>query len=121
MVVHSADGLDEISIAEETHVAELVNGTVSEYTIKPEDFSLTRQPLTDILVEDTEQSLAMLSDALDNQPGAARDIVALNAGAAIYISGMAGSMADGVAKAQEVLASGAALGKLDALREKTQA
>jgi len=121
MVVHSADGLDEISIADETHVAELRNGEVKEYTIRPEDFAIKRQPLKEILIEDAEQSLAMLKGVLDNQPGAGRDIVALNAGAAIYVSGMAGNMADGVAKAQEVLASGAALGKLDALREKTQA
>jgi len=115
LVVHSEDGMDEISIAAPTFVAELKNGEVTTYTIQPEDFSLARADLASLKVEDAAQSLTVVKSVLGNQPGPARDIVQLNAGAALYVAGLADSLAAGVAKADEVLASGEALAKLDAL------
>ncbi len=115
LVVHSEDGMDEISIGAPTFVAELKNGEVTTYTIQPEDFALTRADLASLKVEDAAQSLTVVKSVLENQPGPARDIVQLNAGAALYVAGLADSLATGVAKADEVLASGKALAKLDAL------
>ena len=93
MVVHSADGLDEISIATETYVAEYKNGAVTEYTIAPEDFLAERQSLDGLDVEDAKQSLALIIDALGKQAGPnaskAADLIALNAGAALYVAGCA--------------------------------
>ncbi len=119
MVVHAEDGLDEISIAAATFVAELKAGEITEYSIKPEDFGLNRQPLDNIRVEDANESLAMLKTVLDNQAGTARDIVALNAGAAIYVAGLADSHQAGVDKALEVISSGKANEKLVGLIAKT--
>ncbi len=119
MVVHAEDGLDEISIAAPTFVAELKNGEISEYTIKPEDFDLNTQSLDSIRVEDANESLAILQAVLDNKEGAARDIVALNAGAAIYVAGLVDSHQAGVDKALEVIASGIASQKLKDLIAKT--
>jgi len=121
LVVHAADGLDEISIATPTFVAELKDGNITEYTIQPEDFGFTQQPLDSIKVDTAAQSLAMLKGVLANEPGTARDIVCLNAGAAIYASGLSDSLATGIDKARDVIASGAALEKLTALIEKTNA
>ncbi|MCK5917157.1 MAG: anthranilate phosphoribosyltransferase [Cocleimonas sp.] len=121
MVVHAEDGLDEISMAAPTFVAELNNGEVKEYTIKPEDFGLITQSLDSVRVEDPAESLAMLQDVLDNKEGTARDIVALNAGAAIYVAGLADSLQEGVEKALDVIASGKAGEKLIALVAKTNA
>jgi anthranilate phosphoribosyltransferase len=115
LVVHSEDGMDEISIAAPTFVAELKNGEVTTYTIQPEDFSLERAGLASLKVEDAAQSLAVVKSVLENQTGPARDIVQLNAGAALYVAGLAESLAVGIAKAGEVLASGKALAKLEAL------
>ncbi len=115
LVVHSEDGMDEISIAAPTFVAELKNGEVTTYTIQPEDFLLVRADLASLKVEDAAQSLAVVKSVLENQPGPARDIVQLNAGAALYVAGLAESLAVGIAKAGEVLASGKALAKLEAL------
>ncbi len=115
LVVHSEDGMDEISIAAPTFVAELKNGEVTTYTIQPEDFALTRADLASLKVADAAQSLAMVKGVLENRPGPARDIVQLNAGAAMYVAGLADSLAAGVAKAGDVLASGKALAKLAAL------
>lgn len=112
MVVRSEDGMDEISIAAPTHVAELKNGEITEYTISPEDFGLDRSSLDYIKVETAEDSLAMIQLLLDGKEGAAADIVALNAGAAIYVSGNADSLQEGVKKAQAVLADGSAKSKL---------
>lgn len=119
MVVHAEDGLDEISIAAPTFVAELKNGEVTEYNIKPEDFGLSTQSLDSVRVEDATESLAMLQAVLDNKEGTARDIVALNAGAAIYVAGLADSHQAGVGKALEVIASGKASEKLEALVAQT--
>ena len=115
LVVHADDGLDEISLGAATHVAELKNGQISEYTINPEDFGLARCASEKLAVSSVEESKTMLLAAIDNQPGPARDIVALNAGAALYVSGVAASLAEGVLAAQSAIASGAARSKLEAL------
>ena len=115
MVVHSNDGLDEISIADSTYVAELKNNTVETYSISPSDFNMQQANLDSICVEDADASLKLIQEALDGQEGPAKDIIALNAGAAIYVSGLTNSLTDGVKKAQEILSSGAAHQKLDDL------
>jgi len=115
MVVHSNDGLDEISIADSTYVAELRNGTVETYSISPSDFDMQQANLDSICVDDADASLKLIQEALDGQEGPAKDIIALNAGAAIYVSGLTNSLKDGVKKAQEILSSGAAHQKLDDL------
>jgi len=115
MVVHSNDGLDEISIADSTYVAELKHGTIETYSISPSDFNMQQATLDSICVDNADASLKLIQEALDGQEGPAKDIIALNAGAAIYVSGLANSLKDGVKKAQEVLSSGAAHQKLDDL------
>ncbi|MFP4061454.1 MAG: anthranilate phosphoribosyltransferase [Halochromatium sp.] len=115
LVVHARDGLDEISVAERTEIAELKDGAISRYSLAPEDVGLSRSSLDTIRVEDPAQSLALLLDVLDNRPGAARDIVVLNAGAAIYAADVADSLADGVRLAAAAIASGAARQRFDAL------
>ena len=115
VVVYGKDGMDEVSLGAATLVGELKNGEVSEYEIHPEDFGLTMASTRAIKVETPEASRAMLLGVLDNQPGAARDIVTLNAGVALYAANVAGSMADGIARAREVIASGAAKAKLEQL------
>jgi len=115
LVVSADDGLDEISIAAQTNVAELKNGVISTYTITPEAVGFKRASLQELAVTDAASSLKMVKTVLDNQPGAARDIVALNAGAAIYAANITDSLLTGIDKAQEVLASGAARAKFDAL------
>ncbi len=115
LVVHAEDGMDEISIAAATRVAELKDGKVTTYTITPEDFGLARSAIDSLVVDSAEESLAIIKNVLDNQVGAARDIVVLNAGAAIYAADLAGTLQQGVRKADEVIASGAARAKLDAL------
>jgi len=117
LVVHADDGLDEISIAAPTRVAELRDGEVSVYTVAPEDFGLQRADLGAIAVADAAQSLEMIRAVFANQPGPARDIVMLNAGAAIYAAGLTASLADGVARAGEVLENGGARQTLEALVE----
>jgi anthranilate phosphoribosyltransferase len=124
MIVHSADGLDEISIATETYVAEYKNGAVSEYTIAPEDFLAERQSLEGLDVEDAKQSLAMITDALGKQvgpnAGKAADIIALNAGAALYVAGCAADMKEGVDMAQDAIGSGLARARITDLATFTQ-
>lgn len=115
MVVHADDGMDEISVLSETTVAELQDGKVNSYRISPEQFSIKRAQASDIIVESAEQSLAMVKSVFANTPGAARDIVALNSGAALYIGGVAQSHQQGVARALELLESGAVQRKLDEL------
>ena len=112
MVVHAEDGLDEISIASETHVAELRNGAILEYTIKPEDFGIHSGTLDDIRVETAEESLNLIYKALSGTTGNAQNIIALNAGAALYVSGVEVSLQNGVDKALEIMASGKAKEKL---------
>lgn len=115
LVVHAEDGLDEISIAGPTHIAELKDGDVRTYTVEPEQFGLKRGSLAELKVGDAAASLAMIRGVFDNQPGAPRDIVALNAGAAIYVSGIAGSLAAGIERAAQALADGSAKAKLGQL------
>ncbi|MBS3963614.1 MAG: anthranilate phosphoribosyltransferase [Methylomonas sp.] len=115
LVVHAQDGLDEISIAAPTDVAELKNGVISSYSVTPEQFGMSRASLDVLAITDAQASLAIVRAVLNNQPGPARDIVALNAGAAIYAADLVGSLAGGVKRAHEVLANGGALAKLDAL------
>jgi len=115
LVVNADDGLDELSIASESSVAELKNGTIIEYRISPEQFGLQRASLSTLAVSNAQDSLIMLKSVLDNQTGPALDIVVLNAGAAIYAANLVNSLAAGVNKAQEVIASGAAKEKLKAL------
>ncbi|MCB1985159.1 MAG: anthranilate phosphoribosyltransferase [Burkholderiales bacterium] len=115
MIVNGIDGLDEITISGETRVGELKQGQVTEYTVKPEDFGLQSAPIASIQVSDSDQAKAMLVSVLENKKGAARDIVLLNAGAAIYVSGISDSLAGGVQAAQRAIESGAALQKLHEL------
>jgi anthranilate phosphoribosyltransferase len=117
LVVNGSDGLDEITISGATNVAELKDGQVIEYTVTPEQFGFKTASLDSIKVANKEEAKAMLLSVLDNQPGVARDIVQLNAGAAIYVAGMADSLANGIKKAGEILASGAAKAKLAQLVE----
>jgi anthranilate phosphoribosyltransferase len=121
LVVNGSDGLDEITISGPTNVAELKDGQVNEYTVTPEQFGLQSAPLDAIRVADAAQAKAMLLDVLDNQAGAARDIVLLNAGAAIYVAGLSDTLADGIRKAAETLSSGAARNKLQQLIETSNA
>ncbi len=115
LVVYAADGLDEISIAAPTYVAELKDDRIEEYTLTPEQFGLARQALDTLVVADAASSLALVRSVLAGQQGPAADIVQLNAGAAIYAAGLASSLETGVARAGELLASGVALKKLEAL------
>ncbi|MBS37499.1 MAG: anthranilate phosphoribosyltransferase [Thiotrichales bacterium] len=108
MVVHARDGLDEISIAAETNVAELKDGVVSSYTLSPAEAGATMDSLESLKVSSAEDSLRMIESVLDGQAGPALEIVALNAGAAVYTSGLASDLNDGVARAREAIASGAA-------------
>jgi len=113
MTVHGMDGLDEISISAETLVGELVKGEINEYMLHPSHFGLELFDRRAIQVNTVEESKEMILAALGNQPGPAHNIVALNAGAAIYVSGVAPTMKAGVERAREVVASGAAKKKLD--------
>ncbi len=115
LVVHAEDGLDEISVGATTQVAELRDGVVRRFTIWPEQFGVRRGDVHSLAVGGAAESLAMIFQALDDTPGAARDIVVLNAGAAIYVAGLAPDLAAGMRSAAEAIASGAARAKLDAL------
>jgi len=104
MVVHADDGMDEISIGSATSVAELKEGEITSYTIQPEDFSMQRASLDTIKAKDSAHSLQIIKSVLNNEDGPAKDIVCLNAGAAIYVAGLTASLADGVEKAKSVIA-----------------
>ncbi len=121
MVVHAEDGMDEISISSPTHVAELKNGEVSGYTITPSDFGMETASLDELRVDSAEQSLATIEAVLAGQAGAARDIVCLNAGAAIYVSGCAESLAAGIEAARNAISSGKAATVLQELVARTNA
>jgi anthranilate phosphoribosyltransferase len=112
LVVWGRDGMDEISLGAGTLVGELRDGKVREYEIHPEDFGIAMSHSRNLKVEDPEESKAMLLGVLDNQPGPALDIVALNAGAALYVAGVAHDIADGIARARAAIADGSALAKL---------
>ena len=112
LVVYGRDGLDEVSLGAATLVGELRDGKITEYEIHPEDFGLVMASNRALKVETAEESKAMLLSVLDNVPGAARDIVALNAGVALYAANVAASMQEGLALAQSVIASGQAKAKM---------
>lgn len=116
LVVHGADGMDEISFTGDTYIAELKDGKVAEYTVNPQQFGLSEHALKDIQIQNAEESKEMIMDVLSGIAGAPRDIVLLNAGAAIYVSGVVDSLKTGIEKAAEVIDSGAALAKLEALK-----
>lgn len=124
MVVHAKDGLDEISLATETLVAELKNGEIREYVIKPEDFGMQSKSLIGLSVSNAEDSLLLIRDALGNRRGQyaekAADIIALNAGAAIYVSGVASTLSDGVEMARDAIGSSLAGEKIRELAAFTQ-
>ena len=115
LVVHGADGMDEISISDGTYIAELKDSNVSEYTVHPDLFGLTTAPLNMLRVANIGEAQEKLMSVLNNEVGAARDIVQLNAGAAIYVAGLARTLEEGVANADQVISSGAAKSKLDQL------
>ena len=121
LVVWGRDGMDEISLGAATLVGELRDGRVHEYEIHPEDFGIAMAASRNLQVADAEQSKAMLLEVLDGRPGLARDIVALNAGAALYVAGVADSIDTGVDIARATIASGAARAKLDAFVAATRA
>ncbi len=120
LVVHSKDGMDEISIGATTRVAELKNGKITTYSITPEQFGFESTDISNLAVDSAAGSLEIINHVLDNVAGAARDIVVLNSGAAIYAADLVGSLEDGIKKADEVIASGAAKNKLAALIELSQ-
>ncbi len=124
MVVHAKDGLDEISLATETQIAELKNGEIREYIIKPEDFGMQSKSLIGLSVSNAEDSLLLIRDALGNRRGQyaekAADIIALNAGAAVYVSGVASSLSDGVEMARDAIGSSLAGEKIRELAAFTQ-
>lgn len=108
LVVHAEDGMDEISIGAATHVAELNNGAIKCYSISPEQFGIDPASTTALVVESAEHSLSVVNDVFANKPGPANDIVALNAGAAIYAAGISDSLEAGVVRARQTIESGAA-------------
>jgi anthranilate phosphoribosyltransferase len=119
MVVHSEDGMDEISLSAPTHVVELKNGVISEYSITPEDFGIKTQESNSLIVKNSQQSLDLILQAFKTGTGKAADILALNAGAAIYVSGKSNSIKQGVQLAQQLLTHKKALDKFNQLIEIT--
>jgi anthranilate phosphoribosyltransferase len=115
MIVHGENGLDEISLSGPTFVAELKHGFVTEFKIEPKQFGLDIASIESLKVVDKEASMVALESVLDNQAGPAKDIVILNAGAAIYVAGLANDLWSGVTKAREMIESGKARAKLDEL------
>ena len=120
LVVHSDDGMDEISISAPTQVSELRDGNVKHYSIKPEDFGLTTASVNDIVVANPSESLQMIDRVLAGEKSAARDIVLLNAGAGVYVSGLAGSLQQGIELAAQSIDSGKALAAKNAYVSATQ-
>ena len=120
MVVHSDDGLDEISIAAKTQVAELKDGVVTTWTLDPTDYGVTLGSLEGLSVPDVAGSHRLVMNALTGVAGPESDIVALNAGAAIYVAGLTSDLASGVDRARQVMQSGEAAQKLSALAALTQ-
>ena len=120
LVVHGADGMDEISFTGDTYVAELKNGQVKEYVVNPQQFGLPLHDVKSIQVQNAEQSRAMVLAVLNGEKGAARDIVLLNASAAIYVAGLVESLEAGLVKAEEAIDSAAAKNKLEQLTALSQ-
>lgn len=115
LVVHGEDGMDEISITDKTTVAELKDNQINQYEISPNDFGLKKGSMTDITVENVEESKQKILAILDGERGSARDITLLNAGAAIYVAGLAGSIEKGLQFAEKMIDSGEARHKLEEL------
>jgi anthranilate phosphoribosyltransferase len=115
LVVYGRDGMDEVSLGAATMVGELKNGEIREYEIHPEDFGMPMASNRALKVETPQESLALMRQVLDNQPGAARDIVILNAGAALYAANVAPDIKQGIVQARAALDSGAARAKLEQL------
>ena len=113
LVVHGLDGLDEVSLAGPTLVGELKDGEIREYQIAPQDFGIATAPISTLQVATPAESIARMQAVLANEPGPSRDIVLLNAGAALYAAGHADSIAAGIEQARQAIASGAALNKLN--------
>ncbi|WP_140909373.1 anthranilate phosphoribosyltransferase [Cognatiluteimonas lumbrici] len=120
LVAWGRDGMDELSLGAATMIGELRDGEVREYEVHPEDFGIAMAHTRNLRVADAAESKAMLLQALDNVPSLQLEIVALNAGAALYVAGVAGSIADGIGKAREAIASGAARAKLAQFVEATR-
>jgi len=121
MVVHGCDGLDELTLAGDSLVAELKDGQVMEYTVHPEQFGLAQHDGSALRVTNPQASVEIVRRVLDNQPGPARDIVLLNAGAALYTANVTGSLAEGIDRARQVLAEGRASEALFTFVQSTQA
>jgi len=115
LVVHARDGLDEISVGDKTEVAELKDGQIHRYSVQPEDFGIQRAPVSRLQVASARESLELIRSVLEDHPGPARDIVCLNAGAAIYAAGIGSSLGDGIKRADVAIAGGEARNKLDQL------
>ncbi len=120
MVVHAEIGLDEISIAGKTHVAELKNGKITEWQINPTDFAMNYQNLDSLAVNSAAESLKIIQSVFENQASAALDIICLNAGASIYVAGLAESYRAGVEQAKDIIASGKSLAIMNDFITKTQ-
>jgi len=121
LIVHGEDGLDEITIAGETKVTELINGKIKNYTIRPEDFGLKKASLEDIKGGTPEVNARIAIDILEGEKGPRRDFVLMNAGALIYVSGKAKSIREGIELAKESIDSGEAKGKLETLKKLSNA
>lgn len=120
IVVWAKDNMDEVSLGAATMVGELVDGEIREYEIHPEDFGLSMSASRNLRVNNATESVAKIREALDDTPGPARDVVLLNAGTALYASGVADSIADGIKRAREAVSSGAAHAKLTQFASLTQ-
>jgi anthranilate phosphoribosyltransferase len=121
MIVYGMNGMDEISLSGETLIGELTGGEVREYTVHPSDFGLPVYDTRVLKVANQQESVSCIRRALDNEDGPVRDIVLLNAGAALYCANVAGSVTEGVKRAREAVASGAAKAKLAQFVEATHA
>jgi anthranilate phosphoribosyltransferase len=120
MIVHSEDGMDEISISAATNIAEFKDGDIKTYKVEPEQFGMQRADISSLAVDNVEDSFKVMQAVLDNQGGPTQDIVLLNAGAAIYTAGVEDTLAAGIATARQVIENGSAKAKLDELAKLTQ-
>ena len=120
LVVHSEDGMDEISISTKTFITELKNGEIKNYEISPDNFGIKKHNIAELSVKNINESLTMMKSVLDNNDNAAKAIVSINAGAAIYAAGISDSIKDGIDKALDVIESGAAKKKLEMLIQHSQ-